>query len=578
MSLVDESLSATALDEQTVAWEHAKDLPFVGTDASLNDKTGFKSTGDSDQFNKSMVKSKEFGQSKPLEGDLLANIEVSEFDEIFAPVKMAPVPQSISVQPQISPKIEVDGNFDSSMHTTITKIELENPQSKDLATIKFDKEDSPNRILSNAAGSTSETSGHILSPQRQTSEELLQVLNTIQTAYPIVPEAQYPETSTTNQTNGNASSSEETNKTSNQQKHEPAKVSTKKISSKEKKEESVVSINESKKSLVSNVSLKVKQQMDTEPLSSEEMVNAAEVMAMKARKPVAPTKKISESSMNAASRQKSRPVVSLSDPDSNKEANSKPGEAKEDVSSHPKPRKPGLPPLQKRPTPRRKDDSVYADTATEDPAALGDNSIVRNSDSKSAAAKRKPFLPDINGKEPSGVNASPVKAAALNKKRELMQQYTRKVPPKDPSRLKLPPIAGSASQQKDRHSVEDDQSLVSQETPGRGMRRISDNQSSNARALSSPPFSRNSGSNRDSEQENSTTSPKKRRKPLYLRMIAKAEKLLMEEERKKVSIHYMNLLCFLIQSFFLFAYIFYSKKAIIEFAPFGRNTLLPEKN
>lgn len=103
-----------------------------------------------------------------------------------------------------------------------------------------------------------------------------------------------------------------------------------------------------------------------------------------------------------------------------------------------------------------------------------------------------------------------------------MQQYTRKNPPKVPSRLKLPSITGSSSQEA--------QSLVSQEILGRGTQSKSDDVSNNAGALSSPLFRHNSGKNRGSQQENITTSPEKQRKPLYLRMIAKEEKLLMEEE------------------------------------------------
>jgi hypothetical protein len=80
-----------------------------------------------------------------------------------------------------------------------------------------------------------------------------------------------------------------------------------------KENKALISTDEFKEHLVSNVSPEAQQTADAVPLSSEEMTNAAEMTAMKARKPVVPTrKKVSESSINAASRQKSSPEVSVS--------------------------------------------------------------------------------------------------------------------------------------------------------------------------------------------------------------------------------------------------------------------------
>lgn len=123
-------------------------------------------------------------------------------------------------------------------------------------------------MLPNDEISASQANGHILSPKRQSSEELLEVLNTIQLSYTIVSEAQLPEMCAVGQIENYSSSRGETKLL------DSATVSPTKTGLKENK--TVISTDESKEPLVSNVSPKAKQAADAVPQSSEEMANAAE--------------------------------------------------------------------------------------------------------------------------------------------------------------------------------------------------------------------------------------------------------------------------------------------------------------
>lgn len=586
-SAVDASLSSSnALEDQTVAWENAKDLPFIGTDASLADKSGFKnSASSSSNPSLSMMKSKAFGQSKPLEGDLLANIEESELDDLFssadkeihrqspraeaaavAPTTSSPKeskPPSVSA-PSVSTESQPESNHQSeqsssSMRDTITKVQLDAPQSKDMHdTVKFDDPKGSPRV----AASTDNSPVSSSSPLKQSSEELLSVLDHIDSKFPdatIAPEKPPVEKKV---------SIQDATVTETKSGSEAVKPQRQKSLSKDL----------STPKAADNKAVKKGKGSVTE-LSTEDMINAAEALALKAKhqkgslatqNQLPPKKPPTSPSENKNPRRKSKiggtDATGSDDPvgataavgTTSAEANSK--------------RKSSLPPLVKKPTPRRKADdaSVTADeqsTAGEttdaaanarvrqkrkslggQPSVAGegetdDDTSKVKSTSKAAVRKPRSSLPELvkdkDGATASNVQISPIKNAGgvLSKKRELMQQYTKRVPAKDHAKFKLPPIAGTKDLDA---SSADEGHLTSQETPGRAA--PSSHDAKTRAPHSSPPFSRNSNPRNSSEavgttdDNNSLSSPtKKRRKPLYLRMIAKAQKLLLDEERRKVS-------------------------------------------
>lgn len=591
-SAVDASLAAStsnALEDQTVAWENAKDLPFIGTDASLADKSGFKHSASSGGGNPSlsMMKSKAFGQSKPLEADLLANIEESELDDLFASADKeihsqspraeaaAVVPTSSSSQESKPPSVSVppvstesqpeinqqqSEQSSSSMRDTITKVPLEAPQSKDMhETVKFDDPKGSPRV----AASTDNPPVSSSSPLKQSSEELLNVLDHIDSNFPdtaIAPEKPPIEKKVSIQ---------------------DATVSETKSGSEAVKPQRQKSLSKdlSTPKAADNKAVK-KGKGSVSELSTEDMINAAEALALKAKhqkgslstqNQLPPKKPPTSPSDNKNPRRKSKigaaDATGSDDPvGSTAAANTTSAEANSK-------RKSSLPPLVKKPTPRRKNDdaSVTADEQSTvgdttdaaaanarvrqkrkslggQPSAAGeetdDDASKVKSTSKAAVRKPRSSLPELvkdkDGAAASNVQVSPIKNAGslLSKKRELMQQYTKRVPAKDPAKLKLPPIAGA--KELDAGSA-DEGHLTSQETPGRAA--PSSHEAKTRAPHSSPPFSRNSNPRGSSEAVGTTddnnslsSSPtKKRRKPLYLRMIAKAQKLLLDEERRKVS-------------------------------------------
>lgn len=586
----DASLSSStsnALEDQTVAWENAKDLPFIGTDASLADKSGFKHSASSGNGNPSlsMMKSKAFGQSKPLEADLLANIEESELDDLFAsadkeihrqspraeaaavvptsssskeskPPSVSVPPVSTESQPEINQQPSEQSS--SSMRDTITKVQLEAPQSKDMhETVKFDDPKSSPRVAASMDNPPVSSS----SPLKQSSEELLNVLDHIDSNFPdtaIPPE-----------------------KPTIEKKVQDATVSETKSGSESIKPQRQKSLSKdlSTPKAADNKAVKKGKGSVTE-LSTEDMINAAEALALKAKhqkgslaaqSQLPPKKPPTSPSDNKNPRRKSKiGAVDATGSDDPVGATAAANTTSAEPNSK---RKSSLPPLVKKPTPRRKNDdaSITADeqsTVGDTTDAAASNARVRqkrkslggqpsvageetdddaskvNSTSKAAVRKPRSSLPELvkdkDGAAASNVQISPIKNAGgvLSKKRELMQQYTKRVPTKDPAKLKLPPIAGA--KELDAGSA-DEGHLTSQETPGRAA--PSSHDAKSRAPHSSPPFSRNSNPRASSEAVGTTddnnslsSSPtKKRRKPLYLRMIAKAQKLLLDEERRKVS-------------------------------------------
>lgn len=172
------------------------------------------------------------------------------------------------------------------------------------------------------------------------------------------------------------------------------------------------------------------------------------------------------------------------------------------------------------------------------PIADEKNSLINNHKSKEkippsttgysiAKGKEGIILPDII--------TSPMKGTSMAKKKELMQ--LRKRPAGEET--KLPAIRGAQSfdDRLNRESAASGEgSLFSSETPGRDLLGSNDHHFDRLDQAHSSPMecSNNQLMEGSVQDEVSLSAKKKKRKPLYLRMIARARRLTHEEERKKV--------------------------------------------
>lgn len=611
------NLETANLEDRTVAWDHAQNLAFASTDASIIPNHD-KSKGPVDKLESTMeVPIMESSTLKPLENDLLAGAE-GELDDLFA---------DIDFGDKESSGITTKGKVVESAMDTMTEVALDAPYASNATTLNVN-EPVPDNI-------TSEDKGQ--EPRRQASNDLLTVLDSIESNYETKSENKSVEGNDPSPedeaTNTATEASEPTipaaksamevdeNVDKSSAKVEITAVSNKKVEAKQpivkqksgkekikdkgKADESALdntphkrgslkdggrsdsskgdAISEHKSSVkekdkgvkppvrapAKSLSTKeIKQSDGDAALTPEDMANAAEALAMMAKKKVQHATPQPPSTDPTNPRRKSRP-----DPAAAKSAAAKDGAAITEVkklSSNAE--KAGV-------IDAMTSDATSADTAAGPSSHLkegvrrksGYQKKAENRTASTEGAGEGVTLPDIASSKGTATSEQSKKDALLQRKKELMQQYSHK--PHGPmgkakkkaeeasagdtdnedkesgggSGIRLPPIAGAVTAGNGRvvlqsYSLDDgghsssnrreglDHSKLPHSSPTeRGSRNrllLADQNGDDDNSVVS--------SSQHNAQQQNGGSPRKRRKPLYLRMIAKAQRMLMEEEKKKV--------------------------------------------